>query len=448
MYNLLDSIIDDMESPRVINTQHDLQKIDVTGDMAGRAAGKAQRIAAIRSGSWDQAEYGMSAEAAIAQIEKAETAEELAAVERGFVTMAIRRAGLDTSNGRVAVFTAGKLPWHGLGVTVAEATSSAHAIKLAGMDWPVKKQQLFYVDHNGDTQTADSIFGIVRTDTGRILGSVGNRYKPIQNSEGFEFLDSLLSKFGAKYESAGALHGGKKVWMLAHMPEQGFTINGGDRQEAYVLFENSHDGSGAAEVYPTSVRVVCANTLRMSHKDSAKGMSIRHTGDVKDKIKQAQKALNIAVEDFADYKEKAEILYRAPIEIKAYASDVLDACLEITQAQVDMGANVLAAAISKTIAQQDLLAKSFERKIEKREEILLDIIERYESEKCGLNGIRGTAWSAFNAITEHADHAKQSRESADPLTRASRRFESVISGAADEMKQVAFSTALEYVSRS
>jgi len=443
MLNLLDSIIDAMDTPRVTNSQHDINRIDISADQDRAASSKASRIASIRSGSWDAREYGISAEAMIAQLEVAETPEQIERVEADLRARAIARAGLDTSNGRVAVFTAGRLPWHGLGTTVDRAATSAEAIKLASMDWKVKKQQLFYVDANGDTQSADSVFGIVRCDTGRILGSVGNRYKPIQNEEGFEFLDGILGKFGAKYESAGALHGGKKVWMLAHMPEQGFTINGGDRQEAYVIFENCHDGTGAASVYPTAVRVVCANTLRMAHKDSAKGMSIRHTGDVKDKIKQAQKALNIAVHDFETYKEAAESMYRKPLEITHYANDVLDACLDITEAQMNMGANVFAATMARTIAEQELLAKSIAKKIERREEILEDIIERYEGTRNGFANMRGTAWSAFNAITEHADHSKMGRESADPLTRASRRFESVIAGTADQMKQVAFEYALK-----
>jgi NADPH-dependent glutamate synthase beta subunit-like oxidoreductase len=108
-----------------------------------------------------------------------------------------------------------------------------------------------------------------------------------------------------------------------------------------------------------------------------------------------------------------------------------------------MGADVLAAAIAKTQAQQDLLAKSFEKKIERRGEILADIIERYEGEKCGVGSIRGTAWAAWNAVTEHADHAKIGRQASDATTRQSRRFESVISGEADNLKQVAFAIAMK-----
>ncbi len=440
MYSLLESIIENHGSSRIVSEQHDQGKIDIGG---GALANVQRQIASIRSGNWDAAEYGISAEAQIAKLESATTEEQLEKVNAELRQRAISRASLDTSNGRVNVFVAGKLPWHGLGVMVDKAATSAQAIEFAGLNWEVVKQQLYYEDATGTKRTAKDIYGIVRQDTGEILGSVGSRYKAIQNSEGFDFLDGVLNQFGAKYETAGSLYGGKKVWMLAHLPAQGFTINGGDRQEPYVIFENCHDGSGAAAVYPTAVRVVCANTFRMAHKDATKGMSIRHTGDVKAKVSSAQKALNIAVADFEQYKEQAEVLYRKPLAIKAYAHDVLDCVLEVTQAQCDMGANVLAAAMAKTEAQHELLAKSFEKKIERRGEILADIMDRYESERCGVGSIRGTAWAAWNAVTEFADHSKIGRQAQDAVTRQSRRFESVIAGEMDTVKQVAFELAMK-----
>jgi hypothetical protein len=56
------------------------------------------------------------------------------------VQAANRRAALDTSNGRVNMMAAGTLPWHGLGVLVDKAATSAEAIKLAGLDWEVIKR--------------------------------------------------------------------------------------------------------------------------------------------------------------------------------------------------------------------------------------------------------------------------------------------------------------------
>src|SRR5687767_11869460 len=53
---------------------------------------------------------------------------------------AMQRASLDTSAGRVALMSAGRvLPWHGLGVVVDKATTSAEAIRFASLDWRVAK---------------------------------------------------------------------------------------------------------------------------------------------------------------------------------------------------------------------------------------------------------------------------------------------------------------------
>src|SRR5262249_24375734 len=128
---------------------------------------------------------------------------------------------------------------------------------------------------------------------------------------------------------------------------------------------------------------------------------------------------------------------------KHYANDVLDAVLDISAANAAMGADVLAASIAVTQAARDLAAKSIEKKIERRGEILEDILTRYESERNGVNGMRGTAWAAFNAVTERADHGRFGRQDSDELTRLSRRFESTIAGDADEMKQVAFAVAMQ-----
>lgn len=348
---------------------------------------------------------------------------------------AIRRASLGTTNGKVSAMFAGKPAWHGLGVTIDRACKSADAIRLAGLDWEVVKVPMGF-DWNGQHHNADDTFAIVRKDTGRKLGTVGSRYAPIQNADGFSYLDDVLSSFGAKYESAGSLYGGEKVWMLAHLPEHRFSVGKNrDVCEPYVVFVNSHDGTGAASCYPTTVRVECANTMRVSAQDKGKGISIRHTGSVKTKIASAQDALGLAVDGFQEFKGAAETMTHTKVEPIPYFNGLLDKVMEISQAEMSKGADLLAAAIATTEANREIERKRFERQIKQRQVTLEDLIERYESERCA-NG-RGTAWSAFNAVTESADHGKLGgRQKGDD--KSSRRFESVINGRADEIKQVAY----------
>ena len=94
----------------------------------------------------------------------------------------------------------------------------------------------------------------------KVLGVVSDRYKIVQNEEAFAFTDTLLGE-GVRYETAGSLQGGKKVWMLAHLPHE--YIISGERISPYLVFFNSHDGSGAIKAAITPIRVVCQNTLNL-----------------------------------------------------------------------------------------------------------------------------------------------------------------------------------------
>ncbi len=117
---------------------------------------------------------------------------------------------------------------------------------------------------------------------------VTERYKVVQNREAFAFTDELLGQ-GVRYETAGSLQDGKKVWLLAHMPHE--YIISGERISPYLLFSNTHDGSGAVKVALTPIRVVCNNTLNLALKNAERSWSMIHTGNIQSKIKEASDTL-------------------------------------------------------------------------------------------------------------------------------------------------------------
>jgi phage/plasmid-like protein (TIGR03299 family) len=376
----------------------------------------------------------------------------LPAKERDVIMQAaIRRAGLDASTGKVAVMVAGEPAWHGLGVNIAEATDSANAIVLASLNWEVLKRPLSYVAPGGRTRNADGTFAMVRSDTGAFLGVAGSQYTPIQNSAGFAFLDAVLADFGARYETAGSVYGGQKVWMQVHLPRQSFTVGSTrDSVDAYALFTNPHVPGEKAGCFPTGRRAVCANTMRVAiGHDRHRGIRIAHRGNIKAKIKKAQAALGIAVQGFAEYKEVANVLSVTKAEVVEYANGVLDQVLKVTQAQAVLGAEqltsdkILEAAVQLTEAEQELEQKKWQREIHRRHNVLEDILRRYESRTNGVNGMRGTAWAALNAVTEAADHGKLggTYRNAESERSLSRRLESTVYGDADHIKQVAYAEA-------
>ena len=147
-------------------------------------------------------------------------------------------------------------PWHGLGTRVEEALTSKDALHYSGLDWKVEQEALM-------TETFHDVEGFkanVRSDNRAVLGVVSNRYQVVQNEEAFAFTDALVGE-GVTYETAGSLNGGRRVWLLAKLPEKYQLV--GDTVEPYVVFTNSHDGSAAIRMACTPVRVVCQNTLNL-----------------------------------------------------------------------------------------------------------------------------------------------------------------------------------------
>lgn len=431
---------------KIISEQHDTSKIAVDAS-GGDASVMARAGVWLRDGKWDTCEMGISQEEAQRRYDAANTPEAKEAFMVELRERAMKRASLDNSTGRVAVMVAGQPAWHGLGVNVAAAASSSEAIRLASQNWRVAKTQLRFADGTNTLRDATGTFGLYREDTNAYLGTVGSRYQVIQNADAYEFLDSVIGEYGAKYHTAGSVFGGQKVWMQVELPRQAFEVVKGDKIDAYALFTNSHDGKSAAMCMPTSNRVVCNNTLRIAvGSDRNRGINLRHTGNIKAKINDAKSVLGLAVKSFDEFKANAEILVQTPCVANVYFGNVLDEILEVSDAQVRIGAAALTQAqvldgIIKGQEARDQVQAAYQRAIDNRNAILEDMIARYEGERCGIGGIRGTAWAALQAVTEHADHGKR-REGGSKEGRDSRRFESVLIGERDEMKQVAYQQAL------
>lgn len=185
-----------------------------------------------------------------------------------------------------SMFSVREKPWHGLGTIVAEAPTSEEALRLAGLDWTVRQRAIY--------TNAGKIGGYkanIRDIDGQCLGVVTDRYKVVQNTEAFAFTDELLGN-GVKYETAGSLQNGRKVWMLAKLPSE-FVV-GGERISPYLVFSNTHDGSGAVRVAVTPIRVCCNNTLNLALKTAPRSFSMVHTGDIKGKIGEARQTLFMA----------------------------------------------------------------------------------------------------------------------------------------------------------
>ena len=175
-------------------------------------------------------------------------------------------------------------PWHGLGTRVLEAPTSSAALSLAGLDWRVIQKPVL---------TEDGLFisgfkATVRDRDNQVLGVVSDRYKVVQNEDAFAFTDELLGE-GVTYETAGSLQNGRRTWILAKLPQR--YIISGDEIDPYLVFMNSHDGTGAIKAAMTPIRVVCQNTLNLALSTARRSWSTIHTGDIHGKLQDARNTL-------------------------------------------------------------------------------------------------------------------------------------------------------------
>lgn len=212
------------------------------------------------------------------------------------------------------MFSVREKPWH-YELTkehtkiIQEAPNSREALVAAGLDWNVVSMPVY--QENG--LLIPGYKANVRDKDNMVLGIVSGRYKIVQNTEAFEFTDSLIGETEngeVRYETAGSLYNGKKVWLLAKLPT---TKVLDDDVEPYLCFANSFDGSGAVQVCITGIRVVCQNTLNIALNTARRKWSTKHIGDMQSKLEEAKLCLRMADSYMANLDVEADRLANAKL---------------------------------------------------------------------------------------------------------------------------------------
>lgn len=201
------------------------------------------------------------------------------------------------------MFSVREKPWHGLGTIVAEAPTSDEALQMAGLDWNVIQREVF-------TQDGYLIPGYkvnVRDTDFSTLGIVSDRYKIVQNQEAFAFTDSLLGE-GVRYETAGSLQDGKRVWMLAKLPQK--YIIAGDEITPYFVIMNSHDGTCSIKAAMTPIRVVCQNTLNLALSTAKRVWTTKHTENIFNRMTEARDTILLAERYMTELGRGIDELYK------------------------------------------------------------------------------------------------------------------------------------------
>ncbi|MEX2673773.1 MAG: DUF932 domain-containing protein [Phycisphaeraceae bacterium] len=277
--------------------------------------------------------------------------------------------------------------------------------------------QPIYTGVSRDVKIKDR-HAICRTDRlgdrdGGQLAVVGRDYTPLQNREAFGFLDPVVGEGGAVYHTAGALRGGRRIWMLAKLPGV-IRVVGDDIAEKFILLSNAHDGTAAVRIGLTPIRVVCMNTLNVALRGMS-GVSIRHNPDVADRVKDAHQLLGLV----------------------NTAMDHAGTAMQ-EMAQASMTSNRLATyfeQVMPTPAEDD---PQYER-VNQHHARLAELFETGDGNQ--LPGARGTLWAAYNAVTQWTDRESYTGRNKEPLN-------TIWFGNGERLKRRAFSVAATLVGAS
>ena len=301
-------------------------------------------------------------------------------------------------------------PWHGLGIEVANNLSSEEMMIAAGCDWTVAKAAIF-THYSGVEILVEGSAALLRTSDNKVLDIVGEDWEPLQNAEAFKFFKEFIDAGQMTMETAGSLKGGQLVWALAKVGKS-FTLFGGDRVEAYLLFTNSHKYGLTIDVRFTPIRVVCNNTLTMALGGKGNYFKVSHR----------------VVFDAAKAKETLKIA-----EAKLDAYEAAAAFLGSKRYTEETVADYFNQVFPVQVVKEKVEAK---RKVSKNANLAqLALIHQP-----GVEFAPGSWWQAANSISYVTDHLMGRTEEA--------RVENFWYGPVKDKKNQAFELALEMAKKS
>jgi len=270
----------------------------------------------------------------------------------------------------------GATPWHGLGNKVDADIGVEDAIVAAGLDWEVGLKDLQTVDGVPVSHRAT-----YRKTDGSILGVVGPRYTPLQNKDSFDWFQPFIDAGECGIHTAGSLHSGQKVWVLAQLNRDSSEIVPGDDVSKFILLSNSHDGTTAIRVGYTPIRVVCVNTLAMAHNNkNSQLIRIRHTRSSKNNLEQVRDIMDNINAQFEATAEQFRFLASKNFnqaDIRRYVKTMLG--------------------IEGTV-DGDIKTRT--------RNIMDEILALVEGPKQSATNVRGTWWAAYNGYNEYLNYNK------------------------------------------
>ncbi|ERZ01113.1 DUF932 domain-containing protein [Pseudomonas aeruginosa] len=307
----------------------------------------------------------------------------------------------------------GETPWHGLGNQLPQKQPIEIWQREAGMDWQIQESPVHFkadaVGHLGSIHSFPEQKVLYRSDTKAPLSVVSQRYQVVQPKEVLEFYRDLTEVSGYELETAGVLKGGRKFWALARTGQHA-ALKGNDQVNGYLLLATSCDGTLATTATPTTIRVVCNNTLTIALDGTSRAIKVPH--NTRFDSQAVKKQLGISVSQWDEFMYRMRHLAERKVRPREATSFFLDVLCDV----------------SPTIDIPEKLAN---------ERALRRVHELYEGAGRGatLPAAEGTAWGLLCSVTEYVDHERRARSN-------EYRLDSAWFGQGAVLKQKALDAAL------
>lgn len=280
----------------------------------------------------------------------------------------------------------GAAPWHKLGSQLPANQPIEVWAEKAGMNWEIKDTPVCFQTHGADGKQVHPFQDqrvLFRSDNLQPLSVVGSRYQVVQPMEVLEFYRDLTEVSGFQLETAGILKGGKKFWALARTG-QSIALKGTDLVNGYVLLATSCDGTLATTATPTTVRVVCSNTLSVALRDMSQGVRVSHSTAFD--AQAVKRRLGIAVSQWEEFMYRMKALSERKIKLKE-SEEFFSKLFQIRQEQTT-----------------PVEATGQDRAVKK-------LLQLYSGHGRGaeMGAAKNTAWGLLCAVTEFVDHERRAR---------------------------------------
>lgn len=307
----------------------------------------------------------------------------------------------------------GSAPWDTISTSIENLPDSAAASKAANLDWEVKTFPLTAKLPTGELQHVDRKRISYREDTMYILGVVGEQFTPVNNLPAFKIVDDILAlETGAKFDSAGSLDGGRRVYMTARIQHDIKIPNTNDVVRSYVMIQNAHDGSGELIARFVPMRLSNRTIMNAEVPGMRDFIGIRHTKFVESRIEEATRVMKSAKNYFENLQQIFEQLALIPMTRSKME--------EIVNKVVPIKDDAIKATRTHSIREM--------------------IMQLYDSSTEG----RDTGWAAYAAFCEYNDHYKGYKNTKkNTVAMYENRFLSILGGSTASIKNDALYKILE-----